>query len=237
MGRHRSRSRSPSGSRSERSDRHQKSWGSRELRERDSRERGRDRGSDRRRDSPKRYRDNRDDYSRGRGGRDRDDWKRESSDRARGERFSQPSRAERERERGYRFDSPPKDGGGAESKTSNFSSAPTSGFDQVGEGGVSNFSSVASPTSGNIPASLSQDAAKAARELYVGNLPPGLDVNQLVEFLNAALKALSANIMPGNPATKSWISSDNHYAFVEFRSIEEATKGMCLNGLNCLGYL
>jgi len=32
--------------------------------------------------------------------------------------------------------------------------------------------------------------------------------------------------LPGDTVVGSWISPDGHYAFVEFRSPEEATKGL-----------
>jgi len=155
----------------------------------------------------------------------------------------------------YRFDSPPKDipdgaTSGGPTKVSNFSGPPGHAT-STQSGALTSLSSVSESSAASTDSAvssqtslalicqqmgLSAEAAKAARELYVGNLPPGVDVNQLVEFLNAAMAALNANIKPGPPATKAWISTDGHYAFVEFRSMEEATNGMQLNGLNCLGY-
>jgi splicing factor U2AF 65 kDa subunit len=83
---------------------------------------------------------------------------------------------------------------------------------------------------------LSAEQQKASRELYIGNLPPALDVNQLIDFFNAAMLTLKASSIPGNPVSRAWIASDGHFAFVEFRTIEEATIGLQLNGLNCMGY-
>ncbi|KAF8819841.1 splicing factor U2AF protein [Cardiosporidium cionae] len=121
----------------------------------------------------------------------------------------------------------------------------TPGMSRAGEAavlaGVTSVSEVSNPNQPNLAnlaaaIGLDANATKAARELYVGNLPPGVDVNQLLEFLNAAMSALKATTMPGNSCTKAWISTDGHYAFVEFRTMEEASNGMQLNGLNCLGY-
>ena len=39
----------------------------------------------------------------------------------------------------------------------------------------------------------------------------------------------------GPPILSAWISSDAHYAFVEFRSAEEANLGFKLQGLNITG--
>jgi len=36
---------------------------------------------------------------------------------------------------------------------------------------------------------------------------------------------------PGDPILTTWISNDGHYAFIEFRSIEEARMGYELNNV------
>jgi len=46
---------------------------------------------------------------------------------------------------------------------------------------------------------------------------------------------LKANIKPGDPVLSAWISTDGHYAFVEFRSAEEANNGFLLNTISILG--
>jgi splicing factor U2AF subunit len=46
---------------------------------------------------------------------------------------------------------------------------------------------------------------------------------------------LKANIKPGEPILSAWISTDAHYAFVEFRSAEEANNGFQLNNISILG--
>jgi splicing factor U2AF subunit len=56
-----------------------------------------------------------------------------------------------------------------------------------------------------------------------------------VKLLNAALSALKANTQPGDPVLSAWISTDGHYAFVEFRSAEEANNGFQLNNIMILG--
>jgi hypothetical protein len=49
------------------------------------------------------------------------------------------------------------------------------------------------------------------------------------------LITLKANIQQGDPVLSAWISSDGHYAFVEFRTSEEANNGFQLNNFNILG--
>eukprot|EP00917_Polyrhabdina_sp_WS-2016_P009082 GHVP01020312.1.p2 GENE.GHVP01020312.1~~GHVP01020312.1.p2 ORF type:complete len:539 (-),score=129.00 GHVP01020312.1:62-1678(-) len=153
----------------------------------------------------------------------------EKSNRDREERLEKrngsPSSASRRR---WRFDSPPK---GGNSKSNRFSDSSPVAEEVV-------------PDQGNSPPkspqmqqmNLTSEQEKAARELYIGNLPPNIDVNQLVEFLNAAMQTLNVSSIPGPPVTKSWKASDGHFAFAEFRSMEEANAGMQLNGLDFLGY-
>jgi len=73
------------------------------------------------------------------------------------------------------------------------------------------------------------------KKLYIGNLPIGLTPPILLQFLNSALMKLKPNLFyNGSPIVTCWISSDGHYAFIEFRSIEEANAGFILNGYKIL---
>eukprot|EP00899_Mesostigma_viride_P021605 jgi/Mesvir1/29446/Mv23025-RA.1 len=75
---------------------------------------------------------------------------------------------------------------------------------------------------------------KTHKELYVGSLPQGITEAALITFLNSALSAAGLTLPnatgPG-PVTKAWISQDQHFAFIELRSAEEATNAMMLDGL------
>jgi splicing factor U2AF subunit len=46
---------------------------------------------------------------------------------------------------------------------------------------------------------------------------------------------IKANTKPGDPVLSAWISTDSHYAFVEFRTAEEANNGFSLNSISILG--
>jgi splicing factor U2AF subunit len=46
---------------------------------------------------------------------------------------------------------------------------------------------------------------------------------------------MKANTQSGDPVLSAWISTDSHYAFVEFRTAEEANNGFQLNNLNIQG--
>lgn len=72
---------------------------------------------------------------------------------------------------------------------------------------------------------------KPNRELYVGNLPAGTQGPQLQEFLGGAMQQLGLCGTPGNPILSTWLSSDGHYAFCEFRSVDETNAALTLTGI------
>ena len=78
---------------------------------------------------------------------------------------------------------------------------------------------------------------KQDRQMYIGNLPPGLTCTKLVEILNYAVLVLGTydKSLYGNPVVSCWISQDGHFAFVEFRTIEEMHQGFILGQLSLFG--
>lgn len=80
-------------------------------------------------------------------------------------------------------------------------------------------------------------SSRKARRLYLGNLPTGMGLTdvQVTEFFNMACQESGIAIMPGLPVTDSWIAPEGKYGFVEFRSIDECTAGMALNGISLQG--
>jgi hypothetical protein len=78
-------------------------------------------------------------------------------------------------------------------------------------------------------------AQNTDKKLYIGNLPNGMTPPSLIKMLNIALLTLKPeDFSPGEPVINAWVSPDGHYAFVEFRTAEEATKGFILNGFKFL---
>ena len=69
----------------------------------------------------------------------------------------------------------------------------------------------------------------------MGNLPPGITQQLLMNIVNEAMLSLDVIKEPGNPVISTWISTDTHYAFVEFRNAEEANHGFKLHGMNING--
>merc|ERR1719299_229753 len=84
------------------------------------------------------------------------------------------------------------------------------------------------------PLALAADT-KAMRELYVGNLPSGITGAQLVQFLNQVAQAVKVNALPGEPILSATLGGGGLFAFVEFRTAEEAANGLRLNGVELLG--
>jgi len=84
------------------------------------------------------------------------------------------------------------------------------------------------------PLSLAADT-KAMRELYVGNLPAGITAPQLMQFLNQVSQAVKVNSLPGEPVLSATMGGGGLFAFVEFRTAEEAANGLRLNGVELLG--
>jgi len=85
-------------------------------------------------------------------------------------------------------------------------------------------------------AALSQ--TRKDRRLYVGNLPPGITMDQLRDFLNAAMEACGGVPEGQKEAVLSvWIAGpDAKYSFVEFTTTDCATVAIGLNGINCMGF-
>jgi len=77
---------------------------------------------------------------------------------------------------------------------------------------------------------------RKARRLYVGNLPVDemqITEDMLVRFFNAAAHqaGIANTTLPGDAVVSAWLSQENKFAFVEFRSMEEASSGLSLNGI------
>lgn len=90
---------------------------------------------------------------------------------------------------------------------------------------------------GMIPAGATSE--KIYRELYMG-LPPGLTAAQmtphlLVEFIGAAMQQAGLSTLPGNCVMNARAYPEKNFAFVEFRTTEEATNALILTGTYYMG--
>jgi len=145
-----------------------------------------------------------------------------------------PEPAPRERSppqayRRWRFDSPPKEEEYARDAMLTGNPMGLGGVAAALAGGLGGINS-----SGVSPLTLAADT-KAMRELYVGNLPGGITAAQLCQFLNQVAQAVKVNSLPGEPILSSTMGGGGLFAFVEFRTAEEAGNGLRLNGVELLG--
>ena len=167
--------------------------------------------------SKKRYRDS---HSRDRKkdrSRDRKRSRTRSKDRNRDKKRVSRERDHRDRGKNrreeFRFDSPPKD----HELTKGIMAAAAS----IGGGTIANAANILQ----SIQSMSMAQTAKIDRKLYVGNLPSGITQRMLIDIINEAMVSLNVLEEPGNPVVSTWISSDGHYAFVEFRTADEANLG------------
>lgn len=125
--------------------------------------------------------------------------------------------------RRWRFDSPPKE-------EEYHRDAMLTG-NPMGIGGLSMQGGL---LAGMSPLTVAADT-KAMRELYVGNLPAGITSGQLSQFLNQVAQAVKVNTLPGEPVLGATMGGGGLFAFVEFRTADEAANGLRLNGVELLG--
>eukprot|EP01062_Namystynia_karyoxenos_P009047 TRINITY_DN13199_c0_g1_i1.p1 TRINITY_DN13199_c0_g1~~TRINITY_DN13199_c0_g1_i1.p1 ORF type:complete len:563 (+),score=204.99 TRINITY_DN13199_c0_g1_i1:110-1690(+) len=77
-------------------------------------------------------------------------------------------------------------------------------------------------------------ATRHQRELYIGSLPPeSVNEDELRIFLNSAMAQAGLNERPGDSIVCCRVNG--RFAFVEFRTIEECSAGLCLDGILLFG--
>lgn len=88
-------------------------------------------------------------------------------------------------------------------------------------------------TFGAVPAAPAAAAAepKTMREIYIGNLPHGSNAVMVQNALNQAMVQRGLSTSPGLPCVGCWMSGEQRFCFAEFRSAQEATNCLALNGL------
>eukprot|EP00731_Ephydatia_muelleri_P029353 Em0020g997a len=85
------------------------------------------------------------------------------------------------------------------------------------------------------PQPAASQMTRQARRLYIGNIPFGLTEDLMVNFFNEKMKEANLMSAPGNPVLAVQINMDKNFAFIEFRSVEETTNAMALDGINLQG--
>jgi hypothetical protein len=72
--------------------------------------------------------------------------------------------------------------------------------------------------------------ARQSRRLYLGSITSLADEDNIALFFNAKMREMGLTQGPGNPVLAVQVNREKNYAFVEFRSAEDATAGMQLDG-------
>lgn len=70
---------------------------------------------------------------------------------------------------------------------------------------------------------------KVLRELYVGNVNANMSEDSIKDFIGATMQQVGLNAKPGNPVLA--VRNNGSFAFVEFRSVEEASNALNLDGI------
>ncbi|KAF9422533.1 U2 small nuclear RNA auxiliary factor 2 [Entomortierella beljakovae] len=73
--------------------------------------------------------------------------------------------------------------------------------------------------------------ARQQRRLYCGNLPIGINEDALASFFNQTMMSMNFTTGAGAPVVSVHINREKNYAFVEFRTPEEATAAMAFDGI------
>jgi len=82
---------------------------------------------------------------------------------------------------------------------------------------------------------LSSNLARQARRLYIGNLPSNTNETEFLDFFNQTLVSAGITSGSGNPIVSHQVNPEKGFAFVEFRTTEEATKGLALDNITYMG--
>lgn len=86
-----------------------------------------------------------------------------------------------------------------------------------------------------VPHMLSQtlnQQVRQSRKLYVGNVPPpSLNEESLRVFFNQAMAAANPSSDGGDAVVSVYINNEKKFSFVEFRTAEEASAAMSLDGI------
>ncbi|XP_075090963.1 splicing factor U2af large subunit B isoform X2 [Nicotiana tabacum] len=79
---------------------------------------------------------------------------------------------------------------------------------------------------------MSQQATRHARRVYVGGLPPLANEQTISAFFSHVMSAVGGNSAgPGDAVVNVYINHEKKFAFVEMRTVEEASNAMALDGV------
>ncbi|KAJ7672643.1 hypothetical protein B0H17DRAFT_1208678 [Mycena rosella] len=74
--------------------------------------------------------------------------------------------------------------------------------------------------------------SRQSRRLYIGSITPEVTEQNLADFFNVKMEEMNIGTGgPGNPVLAVQCNYEKNYAFVEFRSAEDATSAMAFDGI------
>ncbi|KAJ8448034.1 hypothetical protein Cgig2_028910 [Carnegiea gigantea] len=83
---------------------------------------------------------------------------------------------------------------------------------------------------------MTQQATRHARRVYVGGLPPSANEQTIATFFSQVMTAIGGNSagpgILGDAVVNVYINYEKKFAFVEMRSVEEASNAMALDGIS-----
>lgn len=89
----------------------------------------------------------------------------------------------------------------------------------------------------NLLAAAANSIPKQARKIYAGNLPNIISEDEIGHFFTQVMLTACSNLQPGNPVVSVHLNLEKKFAFVEFRTPEEATAAIDLDGVAFKGSL
>lgn len=79
---------------------------------------------------------------------------------------------------------------------------------------------------------MTQQATRHARRVYVGGLPPLANEQTIATFFSHIMSSIGGNSAgPGDAVVNVYINQEKKFAFVEMRTVEEASNAMALDGI------
>ncbi|CAM6041301.1 unnamed protein product [Sphagnum compactum] len=108
---------------------------------------------------------------------------------------------------------------------------PVGGFSSLGQ-----IAGMANPMPGVFPSIFpfagGTQATRHARRVYVGGLPPMTNEQSIATFFSKVMAAVGGNTAgPGDAVVNVYINQEKRFAFVEMRTVEEASNAMALDGI------
>jgi len=76
---------------------------------------------------------------------------------------------------------------------------------------------------------------RQARRLYIGGVPFGATEEAMMDFFNQQMHMAGLATGPGNPVLAVQINLDKNFAFLEIRSVDEASSALAFDGINFMG--